>query len=246
MSFLSETPRCRQSQPARYLFLLDLHRLQGRILQLPADSSRDDNLDDALKEIIRTELAKKKRQYAQLPDVAAILCQESHGVPYFAGTEPLYRANLNAASKITGLTAEQINQTIAIPSGEYKGHLSKFRCEPDYWNWAKELDFEPPNQFLLSCSIGVGQKMTRYYVSAFPQNEWIPMIQEFMGDVPQQVLCVCNDIDQLLIGTKGDRPLSFTRYNAGPSATKTNPRYTSYGLPVAHMAKQFAGGHDPC
>jgi len=50
----------------------------------------------------------------------------------------------------------------------------------------------------------------------------------------------------LLVGTKGDRALAFTRYNAGPSATQTNPAYISYGLVVEKLATVQASGTDCC
>lgn len=204
------------------------------------------SMNTQIKEQIEEAIAKRKRAYVTAADVAAVVCKESHAVPYFSTTDPLYKANLRAASAITGLTQVALKSALIIASGPYKGKIAKFRCEPGYWSWAKKQKFTPIDQFLLSCSFGVGQKMTRYYVYGTPQSKWISSIRKLMAQVELQLLYVAGDLDKLLVGTKGNRALAFTRYNAGPSATAKSPAYKAYGLPVAAMAKQFAAGIDVC
>lgn len=88
--------------------------------------------------------------------------------------------------------------------------------------------------------------MMRWLIDGIPEDNWFSIIDDFIGDVPLQLLYVAGDIDEMLIGTEGDRALAFTRYNAGPSAIDTNPAYKAYGIPVAHCAAIQASGTDCC
>lgn len=200
-------------------------------------------LDIALKNKVEEVLKQRPRKHVRVSDVLACVDKESGGVPIFNASDVLLKQNLIAASRITGLTEAQIRQAMTITDGPYKGMLSKFRCEPGYWKWAKQyaptFKKNPEDLILLACSFGVGQKMSRWLVTGTPVHEWVPLIRKFMGSLSLQIVYCAGDLDNLLTHANGDRPLAFTRYNAGPSATNKSPAYEAYGLKVAAKAKQF-------
>lgn len=198
-------------------------------------------MDLALKSKVEEILKSRTRKHVRVSDALAVIDKESGGALIFRGTELLYRQNLAAAERITGLTKEQILKAVTIQDGPYKGMISKFRCEPGYWAWAKRYAkaLKPEEMFLLSCSFGVGQKMSRWLVTGIAVHDWIPVIRKFMGSLSLQIAYCVGDLDNLLAGANGDRPLAFTRYNAGPSATVKNPAYKPYGEHVAGKAKKF-------
>ena len=191
-------------------------------------------IDLKLLQKIKEAVGKRNRKHVTAADVLACVSKESGGVPIFHANDKLLAANLRAAEKITGISQDQIKQTMIIQSGPYQGEIAKFRAEPGYWKWAQNYKsaFKNTDLLLLSCSFGLGQKMTRWYVAGVPVGEWIPNIKGFMGNVPLQLLYCAGDLDALMVQTKGDKALAFTRYNAGPSANKNWPAYKAYGLPV--------------
>jgi hypothetical protein len=184
-------------------------------------------MDKGVIQLAKTALTAKSRQHVTLADILAVCERESHCVPVFTERDNLYRVNLKAASQITGLAEVDLVKALIIPVGVYKNYVAKFRCEPGYWKWAKEVkgSFTQPERFLLSCSIGVGQKMTRWLVTGTPKQQWIPGIKHFMGSVATQLLYVAGDLDRLIDISSGDRKLAYTRYNAGPGAKQ----HTEYG-----------------
>lgn len=198
-------------------------------------------MDLALKAKVEEILATRQRKHVRVSDTLACIDKESGGAPIFRGTEILFKQNLRAAEKITGLSIDQIRAAMTIQDGPYKGMISKFRCEPGYWQWAQKYSkvFKPEELLLLSCSFGLGQKMSRWLITGMPVHEYLPFIRKFMGSISLQIQYCAGDLDSLLVGTKGDRPLAFTRYNAGPSATVNNPAYKPYGLVVAEKAKKL-------
>ena len=191
-------------------------------------------IDLKLLQKIKEAIGKRNRKYVTAADVLACVSKESGGVPIFHANDKLLAANLRAAEKITGISQDQIKQTMIIQSGPYQGEIAKFRAEPGYWKWAQNYKsaFKNTDLLLLSCSFGLGQKMTRWYVAGVPVGEWIPNIKGFMGNVPLQLLYCAGDLDALMVQSKGDKALAFTRYNAGPAANKNYPAYKAYGLPV--------------
>lgn len=198
-------------------------------------------MDLALKAKVEEILAQRPRKKVRVADVLACIDKESGGVPIFNAKDALLRQNILAAQRITGLTPAQIRQAMTIQDGPYKGMISKFRCEPGYWAWAQKYAkvLKPEERLLLSCSFGVGQKMSRWLITGIAVHDFLPIIRKFMGSLSLQVAYCAGDLDNLLENAKGDRPLAFTRYNAGPSATDKNPAYAAYGLNVAARAKRL-------
>lgn len=199
-------------------------------------------MDIALKAKVEEILKQRQRKHVRVADVLACVDKESGGVPVFHERDVLFKQNLIAASRITGLTEAQIRQAMTITDGPYKGMVSKFRCEPGYWQWAQRYKAAIPkaeDRLLLACSFGVGQKMSRWLVTGVPIHDWIPAIRKFMGSLSLQIAYCAGDLDNLLAHANGDRPLAFTRYNAGPSATQKSPAYAAYGVKVAGKAKLF-------
>lgn len=199
-------------------------------------------MDLALKAKVEEIIAQRPRKHVRVSDVLAVIDKESGGVPIFRGTEILFKQNLQAASNITHLTTDQIRQAMTIQDGPYKGMISKFRCEPGYWLWAKRYANaikKPEDLILLSCSFGLGQQMSRWLVTGTPVHEWAATVRKFMGSVSLQIAYCVGNIDSLLVQSNGNRALAFTRYNAGGSATEKNPAYKTYGLVVEAKAKRF-------
>lgn len=199
-------------------------------------------MDIALKNKVEEVLKQRPRKQVRVADVLACIDKESGGVPVFHERDVLLKQNLIAASRITGLTEAQIRKAMTITDGPYKGMISKFRCEPGYWSWAQKYQAaikNPEDRILLACSFGVGQKMSRWLVTGMPIHEWLPFIRKFMGSLSLQITYCAGDLDNLLAHANGDRPLAFTRYNAGPSATSKSPAYEAYGVKVAGKAKVF-------
>ncbi len=189
----------------------------------------------------KAAIEQRSRRYATWADVLAVAEHESGGVAIFNPTDRQFRDNLAAAAKITGLTKEQIIKAATINNGALKGKIAKFRCEPGYWSWAKTLPaFTPEEKFLLSCSFGVGQQMTRWLVAKTPKPEWISLIHNFMGNVSLQMLWIAGQLDALMVDTKGDKTLAFARYNGGPAVKTPNAApYKNYGIPVAKRAREL-------
>lgn len=173
-------------------------------------------------------------------DILAVIERESGNCLYFRATDALLAWNTSDAEKITGLSKDVIHKAMIIGAGPHKGQISKFRCEPGYWAWAKNLSgLSDVDKLLLSCSFGYGQKMSRWLVGKLPKPEWIPFVRNFMGNTSLQIMYIAGDLDQLLKLSNGDRALAFTRYNAGPGATAKSPAHKNYGTPVAKRAAEI-------
>lgn len=179
--------------------------------------------------------------------VMGVIKQESGGVPYFTGAEQLFKWNLEAAHKITGLPIDQLKTGLIIPAGvgafntppEMAGKFLKFRCEPGslYWGWSRRLTgFGPTEKFLLACSLGMGQQMVRYLTPGLERQFWTGRILRFGCDPGQQVEWVHGNLrDEVKRGTI-DPVLVFARYNGGPGMQ--NDRH-GYGAKVLAYVNQF-------
>lgn len=201
-------------------------------------------MEAALVSKVSEVLAARPRKHVKLSDVLAVIDKESHGALTFRQTDKQFADNLRAASKITGLSPEAIVKACTIPSGPYKGHVAKFRCEPGYWAWAKALknrQWTNEERFLLSCSFGLGQKMTRWLVTGVAPGDWISLIRQFMGSANLQISYCAGDLEQLLARYKDDRVTAFTCYNAGHALDKDYWKVArdKYGEPVTERAAQI-------
>jgi len=199
------------------------------------------SLDLALTALVEEVHKQRPRKYVSVADVLACIEHESHGVSTFNSHDQQFRDNLAAARKITGLSDAQIVAAVTINQGPLIGKLSKFRCEPGYYTWAKGFGakFTPEEKLLLSCSFGLGQKMARWLLTGLQQKEYMPTIRQFMSSQKTQIMYCIGDLDQLMVGTKGDKTLAFARYNAGPGAQVGGATYKGYGTQVAAGAKKF-------
>lgn len=204
--------------------------------------------DPVLINRVHSIMATKSRKHVTSADVLAVIQKESGGVPYFTGAEPLFKANLAAAERITGMSQVSILQAVTyLQAGPLQGKFYKFRCEPGYYDWAKSLrgSWTPQDRFLLSCSFGLGQKMARWLVGqGIEPLKWIEFIHKFAFDQNLQVQYVCGDLDGLLIQSGGDRLLAFTRYNQGTRDRnkdgKPDPIISDYGRVVDGYRKEFS------
>lgn len=167
-----------------------------------------------------------------LAEVLAVIQKESAGVPYFYGSEVIFRPNIKMIRDKHPLTEHQIQQLILIPSGELKGKWSKFRYEHHYLPWAKAYapQLTPAEQALLSCSVGLGQQMLRFVVQKHPPAEAMTRAYKFMGDIDEQIRWV---IGNLRDNWSKDRQLVYARYNGGPGVKIGGATYHSYGRDVA-------------
>ncbi|HEY9684684.1 MAG TPA: hypothetical protein V6C86_24095 [Oculatellaceae cyanobacterium] len=197
--------------------------------------------DLTLKAKIEEIMAQRPRKMVRVSDVLAVIDEESGGCPFFKPTDKQYAENLAAAVQITGMAPADIKAAMLIKFGAYNGQIAKFRVEPGYFKWALNYKkvFKPQDLIILACSFGLGQKMARWLINGVNQKEWIESIRHFMGSQNIQIAYVIGDLDQLLVGAKGDRQLAFTRYNAGPRASKASGAFTTYGKPVAEKAEEF-------
>lgn len=201
-------------------------------------------MNTALVERVRAVLEGNPRKHVLLSDIVAVIEKESSGVAVFNKTDDLFRDNLRAAIRITGLPEELILKAVTIQSGPLKGSIAKFRCEPGYWRWANGLTNRPwtkEERFLLSCSFGLGQKMARWLVTGVAPGDWMSIIRQFMGSEKLQINYCAGDLEQLLNRYGGDRPIAFTCYNAGHDRAKEywKAAMLKYGKPVADKAAQL-------
>ena len=77
-------------------------------------------IDLKLLQKIKEAIGKRNRKYVTAADVLACVSKESGGVPIFHANDKLLAANLRAAEKITGISQDQIKQTMIIQSGPYQ------------------------------------------------------------------------------------------------------------------------------
>jgi hypothetical protein len=192
----------------------------------------------------------KQPKGVSVADVLAIIEQESNGVPIFRGTEPLFHANVHAATIWTetigkppvtarmksGATEQEIKDIITIRNGPLKGMYSKFRFEYGYWNtFAKPLllrfPFSAAELVLLSSSVGIGQQMLRFVVEKKAPVEMLADAYQFMGDINRQIEWVIGNLQAM---RHTDKQLMYTRYNAGPGAKYRGATYNGYGKAVAN------------
>lgn len=190
--------------------------------------------DEKLIKRVEKIVHSKTRYHVTVADVLAVIQKESSGVPIFNPNHLpmedkenlLFRQNLAEASRLSGVSKPEILKINTILTGEYKGEIAKFRCEPGYMRWAKNLKgtFTPVERMLLACSLGAGQKMVRWLVdgSTKPRTEWLQFALKFAGDLDLQLQYCAGDLESLL-SVSHSRELAYTRYNAGGSAKAVTP-----------------------
>ena len=183
-------------------------------------------------------------------DILAICDKESSGVEYFTDKDKLFHDNIRAAMKITGLSKKEILEEVLISKPVYNTFFNrmfgiqdqparyiKFRCEPSIWNIVKGFkEFTVREKFLLASSVGVGQRLTYYYIanSKKPKSQWIVEIKKFAVDVKLQMREISVNMSWWLYKAKDNKELAFTMYNRGYTTT-----VSSYGKSVAALAQLY-------
>lgn len=188
-----------------------------------------------------------------LAEVLALADQESGGYEYFTENDHLFIDNLNAAHAITGLSIDQLKAAVLITPAKYNqfflkycfglkigdpARYIKFRCEPSIFNIVKNrTDFTMVEKFLLSCSMGIGQRLVYYWISnsRIPASAWIKNIKSFSIDVSAQIKELVNNMSWWLLRADGNRILSYSMYNAG-----SVKQPTAYGYAIANKVKLYA------
>lgn len=193
-------------------------------------------LDLGLIKTVSKVYAEKPRTACSIADVLAVIDKESHGVPVFRGSDPLFRMNLNMVLHFTqrnypAIREPDIRRIITIPDGPLKHQWCKFRFEQNYFGWARQYasGLLVEHCVLLSCSVGLGQQMLRYVVQGLPALEGIEVAYKFMGDVSEQIRWVIGNLEQ---NHSDDKRLQFARYNGGPSVKVGGKVYSTYGNDV--------------
>lgn len=186
-------------------------------------------------------------------DVLAVCDKESSGVEYFTNADSLFKQNLRAAQKITGLSEKDILSMVTLPGT--KNNLFhefmfqkfgvgtptkyiKFRCEPSIFKIVKGFkEFTLKEKFLLACSVGVGQKLLYYYLanSKKPKSQWMPAARAFSMNVEAQIREVISNMSWWLLKAKGDKTLAFSYYNAGGGIKQS----TQYGIAVNNLTQIY-------
>ncbi|MBY0548735.1 MAG: hypothetical protein K2W95_15805 [Candidatus Obscuribacterales bacterium] len=211
------------------------------------------NIPPHIIELAQHVHAAKSRRFVTVADILGCVQKESGFCSYFNESDKLFKDNKAAAARIAKIEPAKIVEYCVIPNGPLEDKIGKFRCEPGYWTWSSNLKpagrFGEQERFLLSCSFGLGQKMMRWLVANTPTLTWFSLIQKFMGDEEMQLLYCAGDLDSLMVGAGGNKPVAFTRYNEGFVLDKVTrkplPRVTAYGKTVSSYAaaieKQFVG-----
>jgi len=176
----------------------------------------------------------------------AVIKKESSYSPVFLEGERQFRENLATAVNATGLRETEVRALITIParigfwkvSRELAGRLAKWRLEPAWYVKGMQEDFL--HAFYWGSSWGLVQFMG-FNVCPNINDPGLPnKIQRFAADIPMQLLYCAGELEKLLILSNHNRPLAFTRYNAGAKAQETWDAYRNYGLIVDGYRHQIA------
>ena len=178
------------------------------------------DLDHSIYPRIVTALGAGKYEYLTPPMAFAVTLEETSGVPIFQPTDSLYHANLVSGMRTTTLPAALIRDAMLIKGGPYEGQIAKFRLEPAYWSWTAKLRLASVTERILcSCSFGVGQKMMRWMLPT-NRDRWLIVIEDFKGNVDQQIRQLAVDLEILLQITHGDLQGAYKGYNSGNTASQ--------------------------
>lgn len=190
---------------------------------------------DEIVEKARRAVRSKPRKYVRLSDLLAVVERESHYVSYFNQTDHLYRANLRAATQISGQTEADINAAMHISKGPNSGRIEKFRCEPSMWNKVKNAKWHLSTKLMASCSFGLGQKLMYYYVDRSAGEEGIiRQLESFKESEDVQLLQCADDIEFWFRKANGNREKGLSGYNSG-----SVEHVTEYGRAVAARAEEM-------
>jgi Mac 1 len=163
-----------------------------------------------------------KYTYATAPAVIAVCMNESGGVPTFNRTEILFQQNMGVAVQTTTLPKQLLEDALKIDDGPLVGQIAKFRFEPGYWDWTKNLGLPSVTlRFLCSCSFGVGQMMMRWILPP-DKTKWEAFIERYKGDVNFQLNYVIETLERWLADSEGDLFKAYKAYNSG-KADSTDP-----------------------
>lgn len=179
-------------------------------------------------------------------EVNAIIAQESTGSMYFKSyDERQYILNMR-----------KVREHFASPIDVYscfrdfnkfvdkQVYVAKFRFSPARWkevNQDKSLGhLDLAERFLLSCSVGLGQKIMLYLYRERlkelnnPKNA-IDYCKLFVHNEVAQRKQVHKDLEYWFKQAKGDRLLGFSMYNAG-----FVKEYNAYGLEIMERLKNVS------
>ena len=194
-----------------------------------------------IRNIAQVAMAHARLEFTTLSDVVAVIFKESMGVPWFCKCNLLYRDNTAALVHGADITEEQWLKVITVPDGASKGKIPKFRYEPGYHQAAVsalgKLKCSYPEALIFACSFGLGQKMMRYLVAGKPETEWLTLARKFMQDPLWQAEQAVSDLEYVLKASHGNRPLAYSRYNAGVGSTHV----TQYGTDVWKIYQELTG-----
>lgn len=205
-------------------------------------------LVDACKKAIATKTRTHPRGHpaVKVEDMLAVIKKESSFNPVFLEGERQLKENLATAVWATGLRESEIRALITISPRvgywkvprELSGRLAKWRLEPEWYVKSMRLHFL--NAFYWSSSWGLVQFMGFNICPDVTREDLPNIIQRFAADIPMQLLYCAGELEKLLKLSNYNRPLAFTRYNAGAGAQETWDAYKSYGLIVDGYRHQIA------
>lgn len=159
--------------------------------------------------------------YADVADALAIGLRESALNEYFFQGDSLLSANLAAMTKGSTVPGHAFLTEIGFRHGTGKLVYPKFRFEPSWWNDVTRLYSSQSTPLvykaILACSWGVGQCMALHLVRGQTAEDAVQTLKAFQRDNVMQFRVMLQQLDQLIGMTPGNRPLAYTRYNAGSS-----------------------------
>jgi hypothetical protein len=176
-------------------------------------------------------------------EVNAVIAQESSGEMYFDSYENRqYRLNCR---KVREHITDEVELNKAFKHlNKIEGnslHVAKFRFSPARWkeiNSDKNLaQLDISVRFLLSCSIGLGQKIMLYlYKEVLKEGhssaKALDTCLKFVHNRESQVNQVYKDLEYWFTQSKGDKLLGFSMYNAG-----FVKEHNTYGLEILERLK---------
>lgn len=178
----------------------------------------------------------KQDDVISFAEILAVMDKESSGNEFFVGNERLFKDNMAAAERITGATRKDILDVVYVADKKYL----KFRCEPSIYKLVvkncKKFTL-PKDRFMLSSSLGVGQKLMYYWLARHEpdQSKWMNRAEQFGADVQLQVKTMTFDLRGCYAAAKGNRALAYSFYNAGTGIKKP----TAYGIAVAELVEKY-------
>lgn len=174
-----------------------------------------------------------------IPEVLAVCLRETSCNPWFTENEPLLKENLVEMEKKSACSRTAFMNEIIFRSSTGVLTVPKFRFEQS-WFYEVVRAGRWKNQSLaqkvaLSCSWGIGQKEAEAIVSRDKTGEPMRCLKQFRENLDLQIMQVFIDLAEIKAMDPLNRPLMFSRYNAGSGCNHVN----GYGRLVENQCQAF-------